>query len=91
MPIRKSFCDSWYTACYNDYFCGAGDYFACKAFYEENLANASNDDKDTALLVGLGFAGAAAVMGICFAAYLIRREKSGKPVFSGESTTGVSS
>ena len=31
MPIRKSFCDSWYEACYNDLFCGAagGDFFNC--------------------------------------------------------------
>ena len=31
MPIRKSFCDSWYQACYNDLFCGAGggDFFSC--------------------------------------------------------------
>jgi folate receptor len=92
MPIKKSFCDSWYTACYNDYFCGAGDYFACQAFYEENLANEDDDDdddKDTALKWGLGVAGAAAAVGICFAAFLILREKSGKPVFAG--STGVSS
>ena len=31
MPIKKSFCDSWYQACYNDLFCGAGggDFFSC--------------------------------------------------------------
>lgn len=38
MPIKKSFCDSWHTACSNDYFCGTGDYFECAAYYEDNLA-----------------------------------------------------
>jgi len=36
MPIKKSFCDSWYTACHDDYFCGKGSYFECEAHYVEN-------------------------------------------------------
>lgn len=31
MPIQAAFCDDWYTACYNDLFCGVdgGSYFSC--------------------------------------------------------------
>jgi hypothetical protein len=29
MPIRRSFCDAWYAACYDDLFCSLddGDFF----------------------------------------------------------------
>jgi len=33
MPIKASYCDSWYAACADDLFCGDGDYFACSARY----------------------------------------------------------
>lgn len=36
MPIKKSYCNAWYDACKNDYFCGKGSYFECEAFYWEN-------------------------------------------------------
>ena len=31
MPIKQSFCNSWYEACYNDLFCGAGGrgFYSC--------------------------------------------------------------
>lgn len=30
-PIQESFCNDWYRACYNDYFCSAddGNFFSC--------------------------------------------------------------
>lgn len=36
MPIKASFCDAWYNACKEDYFCGAndGDYFQCAKQWE---------------------------------------------------------
>jgi len=100
MPIKKSWCDSWYTACKQDYFCGTGDYFECAAFYAKNqeaaaaaevaatIAAASADDK--ALVIGLSVAGGVAVIVILFAGYLVAREKRGSPVFSAD-TAGVSS
>jgi len=45
MPIKKSFCNSWYDACANDYFCGGGSFFGCDAFYWENLAAEQNATK----------------------------------------------
>ncbi|CAJ1381079.1 unnamed protein product [Effrenium voratum] len=31
MPIKASYCDSWYAACHTDYFCAgdSGDFFSC--------------------------------------------------------------
>jgi len=43
MPIKKSYCDAWYTACYNDYFCGKGNFFECKAHYWANEADRANE------------------------------------------------
>jgi len=33
MPIKASYCDAWYLACSNDYFCGSGDFFECAVDY----------------------------------------------------------
>ncbi|KAL7540854.1 hypothetical protein ACHAXR_010438 [Thalassiosira sp. AJA248-18] len=92
MPIQKSFCDSWYTACKNDYFCGDGDFFACQADWEATQALAAErgaavqEEKEknelTGLIVGLSVAGALAVFGLGFAGYLYHREKQGNPVFT---------
>jgi hypothetical protein len=81
MPIQKSFCDAWYTACYNDYFCGQGSYFECAAYYEENQASKEEKEKD-ALVIGMSITGVLAAIGICFACFLVSREKRGKPVFT---------
>ena len=97
MPIKKSFCDSWYSACKADYFRGGGDFFGCATDYKENVAAAAalaaeNDDSDTsAMLYGLIVAGVVAVLGLAFAGFLSFREKQGNPVFSNQgSPTGVS-
>ena len=92
MPIRKSFCDSWYTACANDYFCGDGDFFACNVDYEKTQAEIAargamvleeeEDNKVTGLIIGLSVAGGLAVLGLGFAGYLYHREKQGNPVFT---------
>lgn len=37
MPIKASYCNAWYTACRNDYFCGGGNFFDCDAHYWEKL------------------------------------------------------
>jgi folate receptor len=84
MPIKKSFCDSWYTACYNDYFCGKGSFFECSAYYEENLADQQKaaEDKNKALTIGLSVTGAIAAIGVLVAAYLVVHERKGEPVFT---------
>jgi hypothetical protein len=44
MPIKASYCDAFYTACKNDYFCGDGDFWACSADYRENPTPGPVDD-----------------------------------------------
>lgn len=88
MPIKQSFCDQWYEACYNDLFCGAddGNFFSCAKIYEaaltpeqQQLANeqAMNDGLIalTVILTIFGFCL------ICTLIYLVYRERTGKAVF----------
>lgn len=87
MPIRQSFCDQWYEACYNDNFCsdGSGDFFACAKIYKLNnpeqvaLDNAKRMTTDMIILTVI-----LSVFGcclICFVMYLVYRERQGKAVF----------
>ena len=83
MPIKKSFCDAWYTACANDYFCGTGDYFECAAYYDAKAAaSGSNKNDNKGLVIGLSVMGAVAALGLMFSFYLVSRERAGKPVFT---------
>ena len=87
MPIKASYCDAWYDACRNDYFCGHGSYFECNMVYED--VHAHDDDEDTidkawaipaivAGCIGIIFAVGFAV----FACMLVSREKAGRAMFS---------
>ena len=85
MPIKKSFCDAWYNACYNDYFCGEGSFFGCDAYYWEELKKQEAEDaakKDKGLVIGLSIAAGIAAVGLLFSYVLIKREKSGSPIFT---------
>jgi folate receptor len=86
MPIKKSYCDAWYTACYEDFFCGKGDFWECDAHYwskqaaleEELLKTSSGSDGVNLPLV---VAGTLAGVLLIAALFLVYREKKGKPVF----------
>jgi len=88
MPIKKSFCNAWYDACYNDFFCGKGGFFECEAHFNQNLMNEEAaaakkaDDKDTALTIGISAAGAVGAIGLLIAIVLVIKEKAGNPIFS---------
>ena len=87
MPIKKSFCDSWFDACRNDRFCGDGDFFSCAARYqasnpEEDLKK--EKDSNEKLAISLGVIGSVAFLFCLFSFFLIHRERTGKPVFVGE-------
>jgi len=89
MPIRKGFCDNWFAACYNDYFCadGGGDFFSCAAEYKAPPTEAekqlASEQKWNAFLISITvifvFVG---ILSISAMAYLIYREKAGRSVFS---------
>jgi folate receptor len=89
MPIKKTFCNAWYTACYNDYFCGKGNFWDCEAHYKTNLkkeqeAAANAQDENKGLTIGLSVAGVIAFLGLFASFFLVYREKRGVPVFAPE-------
>jgi len=82
MPIRQGFCDDWYRACYNDYFCSqdSGDFFSCAAIYVPDKTEAEKwNDTLTAIVVCVVFGGS--VLSIALG-YMIYREKQGQAVFT---------
>lgn len=92
MPIKKSFCDSWYDACRNDLFCGDGSFFSCAARYQaSNPEDELKKEKDAneKLAISLGVIGSVAFLFCLFSFYLVHRERNGKPVFAGEGETLV--
>jgi len=82
MPIKASYCDAWYTACYEDKFCGGGDgnYFSCAKLYspEEEAAKPLMPGWAVGLIVVLAILFCA---GACLFAHTIRREIKGDPLF----------
>lgn len=96
MPIKGSYCDAWYSACRNDYFCSGKDFFSCEALYWENLeadqlqaaeaaAQALADAQAKEGMPGYAVAIIVAVIVLALGgtlAYVIRREKRGDPIFA---------
>jgi len=87
MPIKASYCNAWYDACFDDYFCGNGDFFSCAMIPPEEeplvIEGSSKKSKKTpqsaiALIVCL----LAAVLCLCFcASFMVKRERQGEPIF----------
>jgi len=82
MPIKASYCNAWYTACYEDKFCGGadGDFFTCAEMYSPEEA------KDKPLMPGwaVGLIVVLALLfcvGGCLFVHTIRREIKGDPLF----------
>jgi len=82
MPIKRSFCNAWYTACYNDYFCGTGGYFACNTEYWATINDKGNGDAYNWTWTVVIILIVVIVLIVCLIIYIIRREKKGAPVFT---------
>mmetsp|Transcript_4394 Transcript_4394/g.7567 ORF Transcript_4394/g.7567 Transcript_4394/m.7567 type:complete len:295 (+) Transcript_4394:152-1036(+) len=85
MPIKASYCDAWYTACADDYFCGDGDYFACANQYEasDSAAASSSDDGMDGGVIAVIIVGAVLLLLSCIVlAFFVVRERAGRPVFA---------
>jgi len=83
MPIKKSYCDAWFTACRNDLFCGNGDYFACNENFWETSTTASpkeEDERDISIAFIIIVCIIACIF-IAAIACMITKEKQGKPMF----------
>jgi len=82
MPIKASYCNSWFDACRADRFCGEGDYFECANIYEESLPVVEEKVLSDGAKAGISVAVIVAV-GLAVALCLVyRRERQGKPVFA---------
>jgi folate receptor len=88
MPIKASYCDAWYDACYNDYFCGHGSYFECNKIYEAEHSK-KEDDRDfiekawaVPVIVAGSLGSACAVALAVFACVLVSKERAGKAMFA---------
>eukprot|EP00614_Pseudopedinella_elastica_P004653 CAMPEP_0172613494 /NCGR_PEP_ID=MMETSP1068-20121228/43737_1 /TAXON_ID=35684 /ORGANISM="Pseudopedinella elastica, Strain CCMP716" /LENGTH=295 /DNA_ID=CAMNT_0013417965 /DNA_START=168 /DNA_END=1055 /DNA_ORIENTATION=+ len=84
MPIKASYCDAWYDACYEDYFCGGedGNFFSCAEYYSGQDKN--NDDGGDLPGWGLILIIVLAVLlflGCGFLGYTVQQERKGEPVF----------
>jgi len=88
MPIKASYCDAWFTACRNDYFCdeGGGNFFECAAVYEsqdqQSTIVKTKNENDPAVIVGIVVACIVAVLAVVGLIFLIQRERKGSPMFS---------
>lgn len=94
MPIKAGFCNDWYAACYNDYFCSddSGDFFSCAKLYTvtssptvaspavAELARLQAwTDELMSITVIFSFLG---LLLIVFVIYVIYRERRGKAMFA---------
>lgn len=88
MPIKASYCDAWYTACYDDKFCGGsdGNFFSCAAYYSETAGDDDDSSKGPLIspiaLIIIIVLGVAAVAGISVFVWMMQKEKAGVPVFT---------
>ena len=84
MPIKASYCNAWYTACFQDKFCGGadGNFFSCAELFSPSE---QDDDDDNTLpswaillivVLALLF-----LAGACLFGHTIRREIKGDPLF----------
>mmetsp|Transcript_24952 Transcript_24952/g.55363 ORF Transcript_24952/g.55363 Transcript_24952/m.55363 type:complete len:276 (+) Transcript_24952:560-1387(+) len=85
MPIRASFCNAWYSACYDDLFCsvGGGDFFSCAMVYDDHSEDESDKYREwkqeyTTITVVVGIFG---LLMLGVVGYLIHRERRGDALF----------
>jgi len=88
MPIRASFCNAWYAACYDDLFCSAagGNFFSCAMIYDDDAAStsagdSSDDDWSRELTIITVVVGVVGLMLLTLVGYLVYRERSGDALF----------
>jgi len=88
MPIKRSYCNAWFTACFNDYFCGSGEYLSCDTAYWARI----NAEGNTTVIIEkvdnaypwtiIIILAVIASFVVCLILYMILREKRGEPVFA---------
>lgn len=84
MPIKRSYCNSWYEACKNEIFCGR-DYFKCARKIEEVVPVSVVVEEEVltiGAIVGIAVATVVAVAAIIAIVVLISKERRGAPMFT---------
>ncbi|GAB5354522.1 hypothetical protein AAMO2058_000125700 [Amorphochlora amoebiformis] len=86
MPIRKDYCDSWFIACANDFFCAesGGSYFGCARTTPYPTPAPAKDDNSaltteltaTVAIVATFSAALLIFLGVCY-----YKAKTGNPLF----------
>ena len=91
MPIKASYCNAWYQACQEDYFCGGddGNFFSCAAYYWVNIDEGGKKDGNGEILPlwGAILLVAALLFSIGMLCAVVMRERAGKPIFVPLATT----
>ena len=85
MPIKASYCDAWFRACRNDYFCASdsGSYFSCAKEYK--LADTTTEQGDAVnivLIVVIVIIALLLVFMLAFICFVRSREQKGNPYFA---------
>ena len=89
MPIKASYCDAWYEACREDYFCGHGDYFECSNVQTAAPTSSpkvvqnkkSTNKTPQEVIMVLSLFGVATFILCLFATVVVNKEKQGDPLF----------
>ena len=92
MPIRADYCDAWYQACYNDYFCATdgGSYTSCAREYKaidtivvtEIIEKEADESVDVVLIIIIIVIVLIVVGLFAFICYVRNREQKGNPYFA---------
>jgi len=84
MPIKRSYCDSWYAACKRDFFCSKGNFFADECIQvvpEEPEEVVVEEVFSLGAIIGIATALTLFVIAGVVIVFLIYKERAGKPVF----------
>jgi len=83
MPIKASYCDAWYDACFDDYFCGGsdGNFFSCAEYYSNQKDKKDDDELPEWGIILIAILAGCLFVGCVFLGYTVYQERKGEPVF----------
>ena len=79
MPIQGDYCDMWFEACRNDFFCGDGDFFSCARIPPPGPPPVTR--LPGGAIAGIVIGSIVLFITLVFMVVLIRNERRGTPVF----------
>jgi len=84
MPIMRSYCDDWFRACHDDYFCANsdGNFFDCALVAEAEAVVEVEVEVPTVSLPAIIIPAVVVVLVALALAFVIYRERQGKALFT---------